>query len=78
MIEYFEFRTRAGTFRIQRDGTRWRPWFEDEMLMGAYLSPQHALDDLAGGHTDWPSCGDPSKLKLPDEIGDWEHVKRYR
>lgn len=39
--------------------------------MGTYASPQHALDDLAGGHTDWPSCGDPSELGLPDDIGEW-------
>lgn len=74
--EYFWFTTRAGTFRIVRDGDRWRPWFEDERLMGAYPSPQHALDDLAGGHTDWPSCGDPSALGLPDQIDDWEHIRR--
>ena len=78
MKEHFWFKTRSGTFRIERDGDRWRPWFEDERLMGAYASPQRALDDLAGGHTDWPSCGDPSLQGLPDEIGDWQHAKPAR
>jgi len=76
MTEHFWFKTRAGVFRIARDGNHWRPWFEDECLMGAYDSPQQALDDLAGGHTDWPSCGDPSELGLPHEVGDWEFVPR--
>lgn len=72
MQETFWYRTTPGTFRIAREGQRWRCWYEDEKLMGTYLSPQHALDDLAGGHTDWPSCGDPSELGLPDEISDWQ------
>lgn len=75
MSEYFWFKTRKGTFRIVRDGDRWRPVFEDEVLMGSYPSPQHALDDLARGSTDWPSCGDPSELGLPEEISDW-HFRR--
>ena len=78
MTEHFRFATRVGVFRIVRDGDRWRPWFEDELLMGRYRTPQQALDDLAGGYTDWPSCGDPSRLGLPDDIGEWEHVRRAR
>lgn len=74
MREFFRHRTAAGEFRIERNGDKWNPWFEDERLMGAYITPQLALDDLAGGHTDWPSCGDPARLALPDEIGEWEHV----
>ncbi len=78
MSEYFSFRTRAGTFRIKREGDRWRPYFEEEKLMGTYLSPQHAVDDLAIGATDWPSCGDPSELGISDDISDWSHIKRCR
>ena len=67
----FWFRTRVGTFRIaQSTDGRWHPWFEDEDL-GSYHSAQAACEDLAGGHTFWPSCGDPSRLGLPSEIGEW-------
>jgi hypothetical protein len=76
--EYFWYRTRAGVFRIVRDGAKWRPMLEDEVLMGRYDSPQSALDDLAHGHTDWPSCGDPSELGLPEEIDGWEHRRSSR
>lgn len=78
MSEYFWFKTRAGTFRIVREGDRWRPTFEDERLMGLYSSPQKALDDLANGATDWPSCGDPSELGLPEDIGEWPFRKSSR
>ncbi|MBB3759238.1 hypothetical protein [Xanthomonas arboricola] len=71
MAEFFWRKTRAGVFRIAHANGGWQPWFEDERLMGTYPSPQHALDDLAGGYTDWPSCGDPSELGLPDDIGEW-------
>lgn len=71
MKRCYTYRTRAGTFRIvqQPDG-HWQAMYEDEGL-GSYSSPQHALDDLAGGYTFWPSCGDPSQLGLPDELSDW-------
>lgn len=69
--EYFWYRTRAGVFWIERLSNGWSPRFEEEVLMGLYPSAQHALDDLAGGYTDWPPCGDPSELGLPEEIGAW-------
>ena len=67
----YTYRTRAGLFAIvlKHDGM-WHAMFEDEPL-GRYASPQQALDDLAGGTTHWPSCGDPSQFSLPEEIGDW-------
>ena len=77
MGRYFTARVRAGTFRIVERASRWQIWFEDEML-GTYASPQAALDDLVGGHTDWPACGDPSSLGLPDEINDWTFVNAAR
>lgn len=76
--EYFWFKTRAGTFRIVRDGDRWQPWFEDERLMGRYRTPQVVAEELANGVTDWPSCGNPATLGLPEDIAEWEHVKPSR
>ena len=74
-IVAYRFNTKAGLFsiRLDRHG-RWHAMFDDEDL-GAYATAQHACDDLVGGHTDWPSCGDPSLLKLPDEVGDWTAVR---
>ncbi|MFM1991319.1 MAG: hypothetical protein RJA99_4276 [Pseudomonadota bacterium] len=70
-MSHFWYRTRVGMFRIaQSSDGRWHPWFEDEDL-GSYPTAQHACDDLVGGHTHWPSCGDPSRLGLPDEISAW-------
>lgn len=71
MIRSYAYRTRAGTFRIALEANgRWQVMFEDERL-GSYHSAQAALDDLAGGHTFWPSCGDPSQLGLPGELSEW-------
>lgn len=73
---YYRYPTTAGEFRIAQEKTgRWQAMFEDEGL-GSYQTAQHALDDLAGGHTFWPSCGDPSRFRLPEEISDWELVRR--
>ena len=76
MTGYFQFKTHAGIFRIVPHGGLWAAAFEDETLGVNYLSAQHALDDLAGGHCDWPSCGDPSSFGLPDDIGGWTFVRR--
>lgn len=71
MNRCFAYRSRAGTFRIvQEPNGRWQAMFEDEGL-GSYHSAQAALDDLAGGHTFWPSCGDPSQLGLPEDLSAW-------
>lgn len=67
---YYAHATRVGTFYIVPRNGRWHAMFEDEDL-GSYHSPQHALDDLAGGTTYWPSVGNPEKFNLPDELGDW-------
>lgn len=66
------YQIHLGTFLIRPVGPKFQPWFEDEFLGGNYDTPQQALDDLAGGHTDWPAIGDPSQLGLPDDIGDWD------
>jgi hypothetical protein len=77
MNGYYEFKTRAGAFRIVPRANLWLAMFEDENL-GPYNSPQAALDDLSGGHTDWPSCGDPSELGLPDDLSDWPFIRARR
>lgn len=78
MAGYYTFNTRAGAFHIvpERNG-RWQAMFKDESL-GSYTTAQHALDDLAGGHTFWPSCGDPSQFALPGEISGWKFVSMRR
>jgi hypothetical protein len=76
----FCFSTNRGTFHIRRrsDG-RWEPCLDDEPFDGSYHTPQQAVDDLAGGHTSWPSeTGDPSKLGLPSDLGDWATCRRHR
>jgi len=75
MAGYYEFRTRAGAFRIVPHGGGWVAMFEAELLSPAYQTAQHALDDLAGGHTDWPSCGDPSLLGIPEDLSDWRSLR---
>ena len=63
--------TKVGTFYIIYRNEQWHPMFEGETL-GGYHSPQHALDDLVGGHTfSPPGEHDTSELGLPDEIDDW-------
>ena len=71
--------SRIGTFLIRIEHGRWAIWCNDERLSPAvYGNPQAALDDLVGGHTDWPGTVDPSTLSLPDDIGDWFHIRQTR
>lgn len=71
----FFFRTRIGTFYIAQDpqNARWVIFYENESL-GSYYTPSQAAEDLAGGHTYTPSCGDTSRLGIPADIGDWERM----
>lgn len=70
----FFCRTARGTFWILfKPGRGWVIWYDDDEVDGPFRSAQHAVDDLVGGHTPWPSrSGDPSKLGMPSDIGDWE------
>lgn len=71
MRHAYQFRTSAGLFYVvQQANGRWQAMFEDEAL-GSYAYAQQAVEDLAGGHTYWPSCGDPSRFSLPEELSDW-------
>jgi hypothetical protein len=60
-----------GTFWLRQRNSRWHAYFEDEDL-GSYHSALSACADLVGGHTYWPSCGDPSVLGLSDELSEWQ------
>jgi hypothetical protein len=75
-ITAYMHKTRVGPFTIElrRDG-RWHVIWDGEDL-GSYATPQTALDDLVGGHTYWPSCGDPSTLGMSDELAEWEPFSR--
>ena len=67
----WHYRTHKGVFYIvPRDG-QYEVIFDDDRL-GSYPTPEQAADDLAGGHTYWPSAGfDPGELGISDDLGDW-------
>ena len=74
MNGYWQHPTRIGLARIVFFSGAWHAAIGEESL-GAYSTPEQALDDLANGTTYWPSCGtDPSTLGMPDELGDWEFI----
>ncbi len=61
----------VGVFHItQTRAGRWDLSFMDEWL-GNYKTAEMALDDLLGGHTFTASCGDTSRLELPDDLAEW-------
>ncbi|ACA16524.1 hypothetical protein M446_2061 [Methylobacterium sp. 4-46] len=76
MRGYWVRRTRWGTFaiRLSRDG-RWLAICDGENL-GAYLTPQRALDDLTSGHAQTPANGvSTSGAGLPGALGEWTFVR---
>ncbi len=68
----YAYRTRIGTFIIRFRAGRWSILFDGENLGNGYVSPMAALDDLAGGHCDWPGVTDPSTLGISDDLADWQ------
>ncbi len=76
MMMYFSFRSRKGEFRIVPGANGWQCHFEDEFFDGPFPTPQSAAEDIANGHTAWPSCGDPSRLGVPDDLSAWRCVRR--
>lgn len=77
MTGYYWTHRRHGPFCIVWNGANgWAIWHDDDCLGSGYPTPQHALDDLAGGHTFSASCGDTSVIGMPDEIGDWIPFRR--
>jgi hypothetical protein len=70
----YSWNTRIGTFYIAERNGRFHPVLENEDL-GGYKTAQQAAEDLAGGHTSFPSCGvDPSTLGIPDDVSEWERL----
>jgi hypothetical protein len=75
-ITAYVYKTRVGNFSIELKPTgRWHVIWNHEDL-GSFHSPRLALADLVGGHTHWPSCGDPSLLGMSDELSEWEPFER--
>lgn len=71
----YVYKTAVGPFYLVPRNGRWLIVFRDDVL-GHYATPQHAVDDLAGGHTFTPSGGyDTSALGIPAELGEWELVR---
>ena len=71
MATAYAYRTSAGIFKIVLGPRGWMLGLDDEVFDGPFRTAQHALDDLAGGHCAWPSCGDTEAFSLPDEISNW-------
>lgn len=75
-ITAYVHKTHAGPFTIElRHDGRWHVTLHGDDL-GSYQSAQVALDDLVGGHTRWPSCGDPSVLGMSSDLNEWEPYNR--
>lgn len=71
----YSYETPSGTFGIVKSGLGdWLIWCNRETLGQGYASPEHALDDLIGGHCDWPDDVDPSTLGIPDDFGSWSVI----
>lgn len=75
---YYSFNTKAGLFRLLPSNQGWQCWFGDDYFDGPYKTAQGAAEDIAGGHTAWPSCGDPSRLGVPDTLEGWTQERLVR
>ncbi|WP_298624611.1 hypothetical protein [uncultured Zoogloea sp.] len=74
-MNYFEYITAIGPFRITQVDGGWATYFENGQL-DWYSTPEQALDDLVSGHGQWPSHGiDPSTLGLPDCLSEWKLLR---
>lgn len=71
----YHYKTRAGTFFIKQAPLGWTAWLMDECFEGPYETAQGLCEDVAYGHTAWPSCGDPAELDISDNLSDWEETK---
>lgn len=76
LVPVYVFQTSKGRAVIAYNTItqRFHAVFDDEDL-GAYTSAEQAVDDLSGGHTFWPSAGDPSTFGIPDELSEWRRVR---
>jgi len=75
MAGYYRYSTRVGEFRIAPSAAGWHAWHGDDCFDGPYPTAQALAEDLANGHTAWPSCGDPSRLGIPEDLGSWELIR---
>ncbi|MCP3475531.1 hypothetical protein NLM33_35165 [Bradyrhizobium sp. CCGUVB1N3] len=67
------FRTHAGQAQIFPTRRGFALVFDDKTL-GLYASPAAAAKDLTNGRCAWPFAGDPSKMGIPEKIGEWQWV----
>jgi hypothetical protein len=62
----------VGPFYIVVSNGLYYPVYVGELL-GSYISPQYAADDLADGHTAPPGSGlDTATLNIPYDLAEWE------
>lgn len=71
-MNVYRYCTRAGTFLLIPSQRGWMAWFGDDCFDGPFRTAKAAAEDIANGHSAWPSCGDPSALGIPEDIGEWE------
>ena len=70
----FSYDTAIGPFHIVKHGGLFHPVFQGHDL-GAYLTAQHAADDLARGKVfRVPGVEDVTKLGIPKELSHWRKV----
>jgi hypothetical protein len=65
--------TEAGPiYIVLTEGGQFHPYYNGETL-GAYSSPDQAVDEIIGGHTFASAAGlDPATLQIPNDLADWE------
>lgn len=73
MAAYWRFATPKGAFVILPRANYFVLLFETEELENHASAPEAALA-AAQGTCRWPSCGDPAKLGLPDNLAGWTRV----
>lgn len=69
-VREWTYHTSVGMFAIIDHDGQFLARFEDEAL-DSYATPEQAAEDLAGGHTITPSCGDTARLGIPDDLSEW-------
>lgn len=75
MPRVYLFVTAVGPFTIIEQDGLFVPYFKG-IALGAYRSPQFAVDDLADGHAKpHPSGIDTSTLGIPHDLDDWEPLE---
>jgi hypothetical protein len=74
MRKLLVWNTRIGPFYIAEIDGRFHPIYKDESL-GSYARPEHAAQELAGGHTFSLSSGiDTDTLGIPEDLREWKRA----